>query len=258
MGDTGNAATNRANLQAVLDVAAGGDIIELAPGATYEGPVYLPNRGNTVPITLRTRGYGGAGWPASGRRAKPEHASLMATITPPQVTTGGMNIYPALGWRNNADNWTVQGVQFLATSNSFPSQNYQVVFIRDDTNTDVSGFPRNAVLQHCLIRGEASLRLPQRGAHHGAQRHDPGLHHRSHLESIGQRGTGHRDARRQQSPRRELLPGRGDREHHDRRQSRATAIPRSGRRTSPSGTACLRNRPGCIRKAPTGTALSTP
>ena len=67
-----------------------------------------------------------------------------------------MNIYPALGWRNNADNWTVQGVQFLATSNSFPSQNYQVVFIRDDTNTDVSGFPRNAVLQHCLIRGEAA------------------------------------------------------------------------------------------------------
>jgi hypothetical protein len=67
-----------------LDAAVGGEIFELTPGATYEGPIYLRNRGNTLPITIRTRGYGGAGWPAKGYKVTPAHAGLMATVTPKQ------------------------------------------------------------------------------------------------------------------------------------------------------------------------------
>jgi hypothetical protein len=84
------------NLQAALDAAQPGDVIELEPGAIFVGQFKLPAKAGVV--TLRSAG------PLPERRVTPADAALLATI----VSPGG---YMAIDGYDTA-NWVISGVRF--------------------------------------------------------------------------------------------------------------------------------------------------
>jgi hypothetical protein len=84
------------NLQAALDAAQPGDVIELEPGAVFVGQFRLPAKAGVV--TLRSAG------PLPERRVTPADAALLATI----VSPGG---YMAIDGYDTA-NWVISGVRF--------------------------------------------------------------------------------------------------------------------------------------------------
>src|SRR5215204_3385327 len=69
------------NLQAALDGAQPGDVIELPSGATFTGNFILPVKNGTSYITIRTAAVDGQ--PAADERIRPEHSALLARIQSP-------------------------------------------------------------------------------------------------------------------------------------------------------------------------------
>jgi hypothetical protein len=67
------------NLQEAIDAAQPGDEIVLDAGATYDGPIALPNKAGDGWIVIRTSGI--AQLPAEGTRVDPSMAGAMAKIT---------------------------------------------------------------------------------------------------------------------------------------------------------------------------------
>jgi hypothetical protein len=70
-------------LQAAVDAAAPGDVLELTPGATYDGPINIPSEASEICIVT-------AGFVQNGVRVSPGDAAAMAKIsggTPAVVTT---------------------------------------------------------------------------------------------------------------------------------------------------------------------------
>lgn len=66
------------DLQAALDAAAPGDVIELEAGASFQGPFTLPNFSGAGTLIIRSSKH--AELPAEGERVGPEHASFMPTL----------------------------------------------------------------------------------------------------------------------------------------------------------------------------------
>ena len=66
-----------------VDRAAPGDVLALAPGATYIGPITLPKKAGDAWIVIKTAAPE-AEFPAAGRRVSPADARLM-----PRIVTGG-------------------------------------------------------------------------------------------------------------------------------------------------------------------------
>jgi hypothetical protein len=91
------------NLQAALDAAQPGDVIELEPGAVFVGQFKL--RAKTGVVTLRSAG------PLPERRITPADAALLATI----VSPGG---YMAIDGYDTA-NWVISGVRFEPNPGGF-------------------------------------------------------------------------------------------------------------------------------------------
>src|SRR5687767_14926304 len=72
-----------ANLQAALDAATPGDVIELPAGATFIGNFVLPQKNGTDYITIRTAPS--ETLPKANERVGPEHSGRLARI---QSATG--------------------------------------------------------------------------------------------------------------------------------------------------------------------------
>ena len=68
------------DLQSAINSAQGGDVVELAAGATFKGSFRLPNKGNTKWITIRSAGT----LPAAGTRVTPKTAANFATLMGPR------------------------------------------------------------------------------------------------------------------------------------------------------------------------------
>jgi hypothetical protein len=94
------------DLQAALNAAQPGDVIELQPGATYVGNFTLPNKSGSSYITVRT---GSLTTPADGVRVGPADAPSLAKLRSP-------NTAPALRTAIAAHHWRILRVEFLATA----------------------------------------------------------------------------------------------------------------------------------------------
>ena len=67
------------DFQQALDTAKGGDVIELTPGAKYQGPFSLPNKTGSDWIIIRS-GDGDIGLPGPGTRVSPKNSVAMAKL----------------------------------------------------------------------------------------------------------------------------------------------------------------------------------
>lgn len=103
------------NIQAALNAAQSGDIVELQAGAVYSGTINLPNKPLTDFVTIRSSAA--ADLPAE-KRVSPAQRSSMATIT------SGIFGRPAVQATNGAHHYRFIGIEFAASGRLF---NYGVV-----------------------------------------------------------------------------------------------------------------------------------
>ncbi len=93
------------NLQAALDTAQPGDVVELAAGATFTGNFVLKNNGVTSKwITVRPSNF--ASLPAPGSRMTP---TIAASLTLPRIETG--NTANAIGFASGANHYRFTGIE---------------------------------------------------------------------------------------------------------------------------------------------------
>lgn len=103
------------NVQAALELAQSGDIVELQAGAVYAGTITLPNKPFTDYVTIRSSAA--ANLPPD-KRVSPAQRSSMATIT------AGMLGRPAVSAVKGAHHYRFVGIEFTAASSMY---NYGLV-----------------------------------------------------------------------------------------------------------------------------------
>ena len=97
------------DLQGAINSANRGDVLLLAPGATYFGPITLPAKAGSGWITIRTAASDGA-LPSEGQRMTPAYASQL-----PKIVGGGANAAVLLT-SAGASGYRVMGVEITAGS----------------------------------------------------------------------------------------------------------------------------------------------
>ncbi|MGB5014662.1 MAG: hypothetical protein WBO68_11610 [Pyrinomonadaceae bacterium] len=105
------------NIQAAIERASGGDVIELQAGGVYSGQVTLPNKPITDFITIRSSA---AAQLPEGVRVTPSQRSSMATIT------SGMLGRAAVMAENGAHHFRFVGIEFTSAGTIF---NYGLVVL---------------------------------------------------------------------------------------------------------------------------------
>jgi hypothetical protein len=133
------------DLQGALNSAQPGDVILLAPGATYTGNFKLPLKGDGGFITIST-GAGATALPAAGVRTGPQYASVLAKIKSP-------NSAPALATVDGAHHWRVENVEFLATLNG----SGDIITLGSASQTVLSQMPHDLVFDRVYIHGDPVL-----------------------------------------------------------------------------------------------------
>lgn len=103
------------NLQAAIDQASSGDIVELQAGAVYSGQINLPNRPITDYVTIQSSA---AAQLPPDKRVTPAQRSLMATIQ------SGMLGRAAVAAANGAHHYRFVGIEFTPSSSAY---NYGIV-----------------------------------------------------------------------------------------------------------------------------------
>jgi hypothetical protein len=139
------------NLQAALDGANPGDIIQLAAGATFTGNFVVPNKATDAAhwIVIRTSGH--ASLPPPGKRVAPSDAVHMARIR----TT---NSNPALSFANGAKYYRLIGLEVDTDWTSREDTQWMLICLGRgsdcETNvTDGANFPRDIVLDRLYVHG---------------------------------------------------------------------------------------------------------
>ena len=127
-----------ANLQAALNAALPGDVLELDAGATFTGNFTLPVKNGTAPITVRTR------------LALPEGtidpAANLATLRTPNST-------PALRTVGNAAHWRFDGIRFAAGATQS-----DIVALGDTLIADAAQLPRDLVFDRSIFQADTSAK----------------------------------------------------------------------------------------------------
>ncbi len=103
------------HVQAAIEQADSGDIVELQAGAVYAGTINLPNKPLTDFVTIRSSAA--SNLPAD-KRVTPTQRSSMATIT------SGMLGRPAVSAANGAHHYRFVGIEFTASGSGY---NYGLV-----------------------------------------------------------------------------------------------------------------------------------
>src|SRR2546422_4172923 len=128
------------DLQAALNQASAGDIIELQAGATFTGNFILPAKTGSDWIYIRSSAV--ASLPAPGTRVSPAQASLMPRIVSP-------NTNPALTADFGAHHYRFSGIEITTTFSDRSSTLSNLVLFGYDAN----GNPVTSVgqMQHDIM-----------------------------------------------------------------------------------------------------------
>jgi hypothetical protein len=114
------------NVQAALEQATGGDIVELQAGAIYNGQINLPSKPLNDYVTIRSSR---AAELPEGRRVSPADKDKMATIV------AGMAGRAAVKASDGANHYRFVGIEFTANSMTF---NYGVVVLGNEEKRQAS------------------------------------------------------------------------------------------------------------------------
>jgi len=131
------------DLQAALDAAQPGDIVELAAGAEFTGTFVLPFKGeSTAYITVRSAPD--PALPREGERVQPQHAPLLAKLRSP-------NGRSALSTAPRANHWRLELLEFRATGAG------DIITLGDGSRsqTALDQVPHDLVVDRCYIHGDA-------------------------------------------------------------------------------------------------------
>ena len=139
------------DLQAALNRTSAGDVIELAPGATYSGNFVLPVRADTGIVTIRTRGE--AGQPPAGGRVAPRDARLLA-----KLQSGSSQ--PVLRTAPGAHGWRLELLEFGPNAQGVGD----IITLGDGSTSqsELRQVPRDLTIDRCYIHGD-----PTRGQKRG-------------------------------------------------------------------------------------------
>src|SRR5206468_251278 len=102
------------DFQKALNNALPGDLITLAPGATFKGPFTLPNKPGASFITVRSAASDSS-LPPAGTRITPAYAGALPKIVSPP----GCNL-PALQTERGAHHFQLIGVEILQANDGVP------------------------------------------------------------------------------------------------------------------------------------------
>lgn len=131
------------SIQAAVNAAKGGDIVELQAGATYKGPVKLPDKPGTDFITIRTSASDAELPPANTRLDPKKYAAALPKIISDQkgeaavVTTAGAHHYRFIG------------IDFGPTVEGF----YNIIQIGSGEETSVDQLPHHIEFDHVYVHG---------------------------------------------------------------------------------------------------------
>jgi hypothetical protein len=134
------------DLQAALNAARPGDVITLAPGATYTGNFKLPVKNGDTYIVVRTADAA-RDLPPAGTRVSPAHAASLAKIK-------SSNTSPALSTVAGAHHWRVELIEFQANVNGTGDI---IVLGASSAQTQISQVPQHLILDRVYIHGDPVL-----------------------------------------------------------------------------------------------------
>lgn len=128
------------DLQQAIDSAAPGDVIELAAGASYTGPITLPQKPGSDWIVIRSSGAIDL---PDGARVGPGDAAKLATIVAPQLE-------PAVIAAPGAHHYRLIGLELTAAAYS-----YNLLQL-DPGSANAADFPHDLVVDRCYLHGNAT------------------------------------------------------------------------------------------------------
>jgi hypothetical protein len=131
------------NLQAALNQAQPGQVVEVQAGATFDGNFILPVKTGTGYITVRTS-TPDAQLPSANTRIGPAHESLLPTLR-------SVNTIPALRTAAGARNWRLIGLRFTTTTGGG-----DVISLGDGAQRDRALVPSDLILDRVIIRGNTT------------------------------------------------------------------------------------------------------
>jgi hypothetical protein len=139
------------DLQAVLDRANAGDVIELPSGASYTGNFVLPAKSGSRYTILRTAQT--SGLPDANTRVAPSHSGKLARIQSP-------NGSPAIRTASGAHHWRLMLLELGPNAGGAGD----ILAIGDASASQSSGpgLPHDIVVDRCYIHGD-----PARGQKRG-------------------------------------------------------------------------------------------
>jgi hypothetical protein len=153
------------DLQAALDAAAPGDVIELQAGAVYEGPFVLPRKEGEKWIVIRSAGA--RPLPPPGTRVTPSDAPAMATLVSasgPVIRTApgahhyrliGLEITPASEARGLARlRGAVRSLAGGAQGEAPFLYNLVVLSANDQPRENL---PHHLILERCYLHGDTEV-----------------------------------------------------------------------------------------------------
>jgi hypothetical protein len=134
------------NLQSALNAAAAGDVIALAPGATFAGNFKLPKKPGADWITIRPADE--TALPPAGTRINPEaHSKVM-----PKLMTS--NADPVLRTEAGAHHYRLVGLEFATAPGV--ALNYNLISLGDGAQTSLDQAPHDLIIDRCYIHGSAT------------------------------------------------------------------------------------------------------
>jgi hypothetical protein len=145
------------DLQAALDASVGGDVVEIAGGATFTGPYHLRNHGGTGWVTIRSIGR----YPGEGQRIVPGDAREMARIVAPAGLRAieadpGAHHYRIIGLEitTDGDVYTTALVDLGSNATSVAELPHHIVFDRSYFHGSATMGTRRGI---ALNSGEAAV-----------------------------------------------------------------------------------------------------
>ena len=141
------------DLQAAVDRAAPGDTIVLEAGATYGGPITLPNKAGSGWIYIQSSSY--AKLPPPGSRV-----SMADAVNMPRIVGPGWSVDAIRGWGVEAINTKAQAHHFRFVGIEIAPANGK--FIKNLVNIgnrekSVADLPHDITFDRCYIHGDPDV-----------------------------------------------------------------------------------------------------